>query len=108
MKKHFYTHLIEIDSVYTVLSLANLSSKEQEELMLIIDSTVHHVVIDTVLSDLSEDDKRTFLKHFSSDDHDNIWIHLNSKTKNIDKKIIKAVNKAKEDFHKDIKRILKK
>ena len=108
MKQHFYTHIIEIDSVYTVLDLTNMNKKERDELMVIIEATVHHVVVDTVLSELSEDDKRIFLKHLATDDHESLWKHLNSNLKNIESKILKSVNKVKKDFQKDIKKIINK
>lgn len=108
MQKHFYNHLIEIDSVYTVLDLLDLNSDERQNLMIIVESTVHHVVLDTVLSELSEEDKKEFLSHLAKNKHEEIWILLNNKVKNVEKKIKKAVEKVKNDFHTDMKRALRK
>ena len=108
MQKHFYTHIVEIDSVYTILDLLNMNKEERDELIIIIESTIHHVVVDTVLTDLPDEDKKTFLKHLAQDKHDDIWVLLNIRMKNPEKKIFKAVHKVKKEFHADMKKILKK
>lgn len=108
MQKLFYTHLIEIDSVFTVLDLLDMNQHERQELMIIVESTIHHVVVDTVLTELSEEDKKIFLKHLAQDNHDEIWVLLNAKIKHPDKKIQKAVDKIKKDFHNDMKKVMKK
>ncbi len=108
MKQHFYTHLIEVDSVYTVLDLMDLTTEEKNDLIVVVESTVHHVVIETVLSELSEDDKKLFLAHVVHDRHDQVWKILNDKTRNIDKKIRRAIDKLKNEFHKDIKKVKNK
>ncbi len=104
MQKHFYSHIIEIDSVYTVLDLMDMTDDEKKELIIIVDSTVHHVIIDTVLSELSDEDKRRFLSHLHAEKHDDIWQLLYQKIKNIETKIRKAVDKLKKEFHTDIKK----
>jgi succinate dehydrogenase flavin-adding protein (antitoxin of CptAB toxin-antitoxin module) len=108
MQKHFYTHLIEVESIYTVLDLLEMSTDERKELMIIVDSTVHHVILDTVLTELSEEDKKSFLSHLAQDNHEEIWTLLNNKMKQPEKKIKKAVDKVKKDFHSDMKRVMSK
>lgn len=108
MKKYFYTHLIEVDSVYTVLDLLDMKTHEREDLMIIIESTIHHVVMDTVMSNLSDEDKKVFLTHVAKDYHDGVWHLLSTKARNVEKKIIKAVDKVKKEFHTDIKKTLRK
>jgi len=105
--KHFYTHIIEINSVFTILDLLDLNQDQRNELMIIIESTVHHVVIDTVLSELPPEDKKVFLKHLAQDNHDEIWVLLNTKVKHADTKILKAVEKLKKEFHADMKKVIK-
>src|SRR3989344_1207145 len=63
MQKHFYTHIVEIDSIYAALDEIELGGQEKQELMLIVASHVHQVVVDTVLSELSEEDKKIFLMY---------------------------------------------
>lgn len=107
MKKHFYTHIIEIDSVFTELDLMDLKKGERTELILIIESSVHHMVLDTVLSALSEKDKKIFLTHLATDNHGEIWKLLQEKVRKPEEKIRKAVDKLKREFHSDIQKAKK-
>lgn len=102
MKKHFYSHLIEIDSLYISLHLLDMKKEEREELIVIVESSIHHVVLDTVLSELSDNDKKIFLSHVGAEKHDSIWHLLQAKTKNIENKIFRSVEKLKKDLNKDI------
>src|SRR5690348_8859527 len=104
MKKHFYTHLVEIDSLYISLDLLDMKDEERKELAVIIESSVHHVVLDTVLSRLSDEDKKTFLTHVAADRHEEVWNLLKIKVRNVEKHIQKAVENLKHDFHRDIKK----
>lgn len=102
MKKHFYSHLVDIESLKIGLEEMDLSKKERSHLVEIVESSVHHAVLDAVLSELSEKDKKIFLQHLISDEHDKIWEILNKKAENIEEKIKKAAEDLKEQLHKDI------
>lgn len=104
-KKHFYSHLIETDSIAVALGNLNMSDEERLHLIALIDSSLHHTVLDAILSELSEEDKITFLTHVSDEDHSKVWNHLNTKVDNIEDKIIKAAEELKKDLHKDIQDI---
>ena len=106
MKKHFYTHLIEIDTIYTELESLPIHKHEKDELVEIVHSTIHHVVIDTVLTELPEEDRKTFLTHIHAEDHDSIW-KLLKKVDQSEDKIKKAIEKLKKEFHHDIDEIKK-
>lgn len=103
MKKHFYSHLIDTESIYLSLYILDLNEKERQELMKIVESSVHHVIIDTIMSELSEEDKKIFLTHLASEKHDKLWKLLQEKTKNIEEKIKQAVFELKRELHKDIR-----
>lgn len=102
MKKKFYSHIIEIDSLIVKLDKINLSKDEKEHLLSLIDSSLYHVVLDAILSELSEKDKKIFLEHLSVDDHEKIWEFLNGKIENIEDKIKKASVDLTKELHKDI------
>jgi hypothetical protein len=72
MKKHFYSHLIRLDSVHISLNDLELTVEERNELIGIMDSSIHHVILDTILSELSSYDKKLFLTHLHSQKHDEI------------------------------------
>ncbi|QQG40988.1 MAG: hypothetical protein HYV37_01545 [Candidatus Levyibacteriota bacterium] len=100
--KHFYSHLIETSTLSLALGDMELSQVERLELLSLAHENLHHAVLDTVLSELSENDKKLFLQHLAVDNHDKIWELLKSKVENIEEKIKKAAESLKEELHKDI------
>ncbi len=103
MKKQFYTYLIEIESVIAELDKLDLSQEQKIHLTGLIDSSLHHTVLDAVLSELSPEDKRVFLNYLQEDDHGKIWKFLNEKVNNIEEKIKKAAQDLKSELHHDLK-----
>lgn len=101
--KQFYTHLIEIESIIIELDKLDLSQEQKIHLTGLIDSSLHHTVLDAVLSELSSQDKRVFLNYLKEDDHGKIWKFLNEKVDNIEDKIKKAAGDLKTQLHKDLK-----
>ena len=102
-KNNFYNHLIEFESVYVELDSMDLSDAEKKHLAEIIDSNLHHTVLNAILSELSEEDKEKFLSNLGEGDHERIWIHLNDKTDNIEEKIKTAAEGLKKEIHQDLK-----
>lgn len=84
-----------------------MSEEERVHLVSIIDSSLHHTILDAILSELSEEDKKKFLEHVASDDHDKIWKHLNEKVEDIEGKIKKIAESLKKDLHEDIRGVKK-
>lgn len=102
MKKHFYSHIISMESLLIALEEMDFSDEQKAHLLSLIDSTIHHTVLDAILSELSKEDKKIFLMYLANDDHRNVWKHLNSKIDNIEEKIKKVVEDLKRELHKDI------
>lgn len=100
--KHFYSEVIETESIYLELDSLNLSDSEKTHLKKLIDSSIHHAVLDTIMSELSEQEKKIFLSHLAVDDHDKIWKHLKSNITDIEKKIFETTEKIKKELQKDI------
>ncbi|MBI5452919.1 hypothetical protein HY945_05660 [Candidatus Gottesmanbacteria bacterium] len=105
MQKHFYHKVVVIDSIHVGLEDLNLQPHEKQELISIVESSIHHTVLDTVLADLSENDKKTFLALVTQPDqkHDLIWSFLEMKVDKAEKKIVEAVDKLIAVLHEDIK-----
>lgn len=101
--RHFYSHLVETSTFSLELGEMELSKEERVHLITLANSQLHHIILDTILSELSERDKKIFLHLLLVDDHHKIWEHLNKKINNIEEKIKKAVEDLKEELHKDIK-----
>lgn len=105
--KQFYSHLIETESIIVELDKLDLSNDQRIHLATLVDSSLHHVILDAVLSELSEEDRRVFLRHVHENDHDKIWQFLNEKIDNIEDKIKKAAEDLKGELHKDLKEVSK-
>lgn len=101
--KQFYSHLIEIESLVVELDKMDLTEDQKVHLTILIDSSLHHTILDAVLSELADSDKRVFLNHLQEDDHGKIWRFLNEKVDSIEGKIKKAADDLKVKLHKDIK-----
>jgi hypothetical protein len=107
-KKYFYTHIIDISTLSLELGDMDLTPKERMHLISLIDSNIHHEILDLILSELSVADKKTFLSHLSSENHDRVWKFVKGKINNIEERIAKTAQDIKEEFHKDIKEIKSK
>lgn len=103
MKNHFYSHLINTESLVIELDRMGFTKTQREHLIALIDSNLHHTVLELVLSELSEEDKKTFLAHVAKEEHDRVWELLNKKVDKIEEKIIRAGEDLKDVLHKDIK-----
>lgn len=105
--KQFYTHLVEMGSIIVSLDKMDLSQEEKLHLAHLVDSSLHHTILDAILSQLQDEDKVVFLNHLKADDHDKIWKFLNEKVLGVEDKIKKAADDLKSQLHKDIKEAVK-
>ena len=104
MKPQFYSHLVQIDIEQDLESI-ELTRQEKQELIKIAHSNLHHAILDAILSELSEKDKRTFLSHLADNDHDKTWKHLNTKIEGVEEKIQKTAENLKRELQKDIQKV---
>lgn len=105
--KHFFSHLIEIDSIIIELDKMDLNVEQKTHLANLIDSSLYHVVLDAILSELGPEDKKMFLTHLREEKKDKIWEFLNGRIDNIEDKIKKAADDLKEELHSDLKEAIK-
>ena len=105
--KYFFSHLIEIESIIIELDKLDLSKEQKIHLTSLIDSSLHHTVLDAVLSELSDQDKRVFLNHLQEDNHDKIWKFLNEKIDKVEDKIKAIADDLKVKLHKDLQKAKK-
>ena len=106
--KQFYSHLIEIESIVIELDKMDLSDAQKLHLTSLIDSSLHHTVLDAVLSELSETDKKVFLSRLKEGSHSKIWQFLNEKVNNIEDKIKKAADDLTKELHEDLRKVKNK
>lgn len=102
MTKHFYSKFVETSSISLELGDMNLSKEERKELISLIESNIHHSVLDTVLSELEEEDKKVFLKNLHEQDHRKTWNHLKEKIEDTENKIKNLIKSLVKEFFKDI------
>ncbi len=101
-KKYFYTHIIDTSNLSLELGDMDLKSSERVHLISLIESNIHHEILDLILSELNPEDKKTFLTHLASEDHEKVWEFLNEKVNNIEEKIKKTAEDLKKELQKDI------
>jgi len=103
--KHFYHHIVQIDTIHIALSDLDLEPHEREQLVTIAQTNIHHSVIDTILSELTNDDKKTFLILVAHEEpkQNEIWDFLNLKVDQAESKIKKTIDELVKSMHEDIK-----
>ncbi len=104
MNKTFYGHLIEIESIIIELDKLDLSKEQKHHLTSLVDVSLHHTVLDAILSQLKEEDKRVFMHQLTVNDHQKIWKFLNEKVDNIEDRIKNTAEQLKKELLKDIKK----
>lgn len=107
-KKYFYTRIVDTSTLSLELGGMDLTPKERLHLISLIDSSIHHEILDLILSELNASDKKTFLMHLASEKHDKVWRFLNEKIKDVEGKIKKTAEDLKKELHKDIKEVKSK
>lgn len=107
-KKQFYSHIIETESVVIRLHEMGLKDDEKAHLISLMDSSLHHTILDAILTELSPSDKKLFLAELASDDHQAIWTFLKDKIDGIEGKIQKVADDLKKELHEDINEVHKK
>ncbi|MDO8619310.1 MAG: hypothetical protein Q7R49_05200 [Candidatus Daviesbacteria bacterium] len=106
---HFYTRFISVEAVVAELHGLNLSDEEKIHLASLIDSSIHHAILDEVLSNLKTDDKKLFLKLLSEDEeHEKIINFLNDHVDNIEGRIKKVADELVKEMHEDIRQAKRK
>lgn len=101
--KYFYTHLIEIESVIEELDKMDLSKEEKIHLSQLLDSSLHHTILDAIFSQLNEEDKKVFATYLQEGEHEKIWKFLNEKIDGVEDKIKKVAKDLKKELYKDLK-----
>jgi hypothetical protein len=105
MKKHFYSHIIENETLLIELEQLDLEPEEREDLVKLVEANLHHAILEAVLDELSETDKQIFLEHIAHDRHDKVWEHLRSRIENIEGKIKATADSLMQELYNDIKAV---
>lgn len=103
MKKNFFDHLVEVDTLHVHIDEMEMEEHEKEDIKRIVSDSLYHTILDAILSELSEEDKKLFLSHVVDEDHDKIWDLLNNKVEKVEDKIKSAADAVKKELHEEIK-----
>lgn len=102
--KYFYSNYIVIEELLEEIKGLNLSLKEKAHLASLIDSSIHHSILDEVLSNLKNGDKKLFLKLMHEDpENEKILNFLTEKIENIEERIKKVSQDLVAKLHKEVK-----
>ena len=102
MKQQFYTHLISLHTIHNGFDKLGIEQEHREELFVILESHIHHIVLDLILSELNETDKKKFLEHLAKEEHGPLWQLISERIEGVEDRITQAVEDVKEELHKDI------
>lgn len=101
---YFYTKYIVIESLIEELHSMDLSDEERHHLTSLVDSSLHHAILDEILSSLSKEDKKIFLNKINQDpESEKIMEFLNEKIENIEEKIRRVSDELVKEMHSDVK-----
>lgn len=101
---YFYSSLIKIEPILEKLHQMEFAESERLHLSTLLDSMLYHVIIDEILTNLSSEDKKTFLKYLHDNPRDEkILNFLQSKIENIEGRITRISDELMVELHKDIK-----
>lgn len=102
--KAFYTRFITIESLHQELDNLDLSEEQRLHLANLIDSSLHHAILDEILGSLSDKDKKMFLALLSEDpENEKLLEFLNERIDGIEDKIKKVSDDLVIEMHKDVK-----
>lgn len=102
MQRYFFSHLVDIQSIHLKLSDLDLEDEEKTELVQLAYDTLHYEIINAILSELSQADKKIFLRQMTMNDHHGIWRFLNKKVDHIEDKIKQIAADVVVELHVDI------
>ena len=110
MTKIFYDHLTVIEEVTSAFDKYSVPAEEREELEKLIDQTVHHEVLNTILTNLPKEKHEEFLTKFHAAPHDKELLEYLKKEIKIDieKEISLQAKRIKKELLEEIKRAKKK
>ena len=109
MSKIFYDHLVYREEIIAELDKHRISIEEREELVQLVDETIHHHVLDAILSNLPKEKHEDFLVRFHNTPFDDRLLdYLKKEIKDIEKIIQQEAKKIKVELLAEIKRAQKK
>ena len=102
--RFFYEKFIVIENLTEELHSLDLTEEEKHHLSGLIDGSLHHVILDEILSNLSAEDKKVFLSKMKQDPQsEELLEFLNQKIDKLEERINKVSQQLVEELHADVK-----
>ncbi len=102
--KVWYQKIITIEPILKELNEMDLSEEERAHLSELLDSSLHHAILDEILSNLNEEDKKLFLKMLHTDsDNEKLVEFLNEKIDHIDDRVKKVADDLVKEMHSEVR-----
>jgi hypothetical protein len=95
-------HLVDTGEIEILIDNAGIDQQRKHDLMMILHSHIHTVVIDVVLSSLDEHDKKLFLVHLHESEAESIWSFLSKRIAGLESKIRHAISSLLREKMKDL------
>ncbi len=110
MAKIFYDHLVMRDEIVKELDRYEIAVEERDELVQLVDETLHHHVLDVILTHLPKEKHQEFLTKCHSAPHDEKLLeYLKTETQiDIEAEIRERAKITKKQLLAEIKRARKK
>lgn len=110
MSKIFYDHLVLREEITAELDLHSLELEEREELLQLIDETLHHTTLNVILNHLPKEHHREFITKFHAAPYDEKLLDYLQKHVSVDIKseIAAQAAKIKKEILAEIKKSRKK
>ena len=83
MSRLFYDHLIDLEKIHEKLDGYELTNTEKADLLQLIDETIHHEVMNVILTHMPKEHHEDFLDRFSQAPHQKKHITYIAQTANI-------------------------
>jgi hypothetical protein len=103
MMTHFYHAVIDTQDLHMELEGLSLETTEKEELAEIMESTILHHIIDSLLDHLPEEEREVFLNNLMAEDNEGVIAHLKDKIELFEEKLTDAYQEIKQTLLLDLK-----
>lgn len=110
MAKIFYDHLVGLEEISAELKGYHLQQEEYEELIRIADETLHHHVLNIILTRLPKEKHQLFLESFHTTPHEEKLLDFlkQEATPEIEAEIAGEAKKIKSEILSEIRRAKRK
>ena len=106
-RKHFYSHLVEETHITLEIGELEVTNTQRVHLLSLMKANIHSTVVSTVLSNLSTEDKKIFLKNLSLENNEKIWAHLKNNIIDVEEKLKKIIDETIKELIEDVRQARK-